>query len=513
MKAMQKEMEFHESYEKSVENARTKLGKTYPLIIDGKEVMSRDGTFSDTNPANTEMIVGYFQKGSRDDAKKAIEAAKKAFHSWSNIPYEARVEIYRKAAELMSRDKFNLAAEMSFENGKNRYEAIADVDEAIDFLRYYSNELEVNKGFVREMGHLTSAEHAKSVLRPYGVFSVIAPFNFPLAIPTGMSTGASITGNAIVLKPASDTPLLSYELAKIMQEAGIPSGVFNYVTGPGSTVGAELTENKDVGGVVFTGSWDVGSKSSADFQKEMPRPFIAEMGGKNATIVSANADLEKAAEGVMRAAFGFGGQKCSACSRVYVQESVKIQFLSKLAERTSKIVIGDPTLKDTFLGPLINEAAYRNYQSYLEEAKKTGKTVSGGGVLREDSYSKGYFVKPTIVVDSQKGSRLLKTELFVPILLVESYSELREAIDEMNSVVYGLTGGIFSDDSKEIDEFFRKSQAGVLYANRVSGSTTGAVVGVQPFVGWKKSGSSGKGAGGPYYLPQFLREQSQTYYD
>ena len=513
MKSLQKEQEFHDSYERAVEKARSKLGRTYPMMIDGKEVWSKDGTFLDKNPANTDQIVGVFQKGTREDAKSAIRAAKDAFDSWSQTPYHVRVGLYRKAADLMSREKFNLAAEMSFENGKNRFEAMADVDEAIDFLRYYSNELEVNGGFEREMGHVLPNEHAKSILRPYGVWSVIAPFNFPLAIPTGMSTGASITGNTIVLKPASDTPLLSFELYKVMETAGIPHGVFNYVTGPGSTLGAELTENRDVGGVVFTGSWDVGARSSMEFQRELPRPFIAEMGGKNATVVTQNADLEKASEGVIRAAFGFGGQKCSACSRVYVQKSVKDQFVGKLVDKTLKINIGDPTKKETFLGPLINESAYKNFQSYIGDAKSSGKVLCGGSALKEEQYSKGYFVQPTIVVDSRSDSRLLKTELFVPILLVQEYEDLQEAIKEMNSVEYGLTGGIFSNDKGELDEFFAKAQAGVLYANRASGSTTGAVVGVQPFVGWKRSGSSGKGAGGPYYLPQFLREQSQTFYD
>ena len=257
---------------------------------------------------------------------------------------------------------------------------IADVDEAIDFFRYYAEQLELNKGFETEMGKILPNEHTKSVLKPYGVWSVIAPFNFPLAIATGMSVGASIVGNTIVLKPSSDTPLISYELYKIMERAGIPDGVFNFVTGPGSTVGTELTENPDVDGVVFTGSWDVGSKSLVEFEKIMPRPFIAEMGGKNATIVTYNADLNKAVEGVMRGAFGYGGQKCSACSRVYVHEQLEDEFVKRLVEKTSQLKVGDPTLKETFLGPLINESAYKNYQGYIQDAQSGAKIAFGGNL-------------------------------------------------------------------------------------------------------------------------------------
>ena len=512
-KASGKEQEFHDLYERAIDEVRKSFGKTYPIIIGGKEITSSEGTFADTSPSNTDLLLGNFQKGNRTHAKQAIEAAKDAFEPWSETSYKERVRIYQKAADLVSREKFRLAAIMTFENGKNRFEAIADVDEAIDFIRYYSEQLETNKGFEVDMGHVAANEHAKSVLRPYGVWSVISPFNFPMAITTGMSSGASITGNTIVLKPASDTPLMAYELVRIMEKSGIPTGVYNYVTGPGSTVGAELIDNPDVAGVVFTGSYDVGSKSLIEFQKRMPRPFVAEMGGKNATIVTQSADLEKAAEGVYRGAFGYGGQKCSACSRVYVQESVEDQFVAKLVEKTSKLKVGDPALKGSFLGPLINESAYKSYQSYVEQSQGVGKIAIGGKQIKEGAHSKGYFVEPTVIVDLPKDHALVKTELFVPILVVRGYRELGDAIRQMNDVDYGLTGGIFSNDRREIDLFFRKAKAGVLYANRVSGSTTGAMVGVQPFVGWKKSGSSGKGAGGPYYLQQFLREQSQTYYE
>jgi 1-pyrroline-5-carboxylate dehydrogenase len=512
LKEVGKEDEFHSSYENAVERFRKELGKTYPMIIGGAEVASPDGTFDDSSPSNYNLVIARFQKGNRDHAKQAIEAAKSAFKEWASTPYTERVRLYRLAADIASTSKYKLAAELTFENGKNRYESMADIDEGIDFIRYYAEQLEVNKGFDREMGHLASNEKTRSVLRPYGVWSIISPFNFPFAIATGMSTGASISGNTVVLKPASDTPLLSYELAKIMQSAGVASGVFNFVTGPGSTVGAELIENRTIQGVAFTGSWEVGSKSLAEFEKILPRPFIAEMGGKNATVVSDQSDIDKAIEGVMRGAFGYSGQKCSACSRVYVQEKIKDEFVDNLVIKTAELKIGDPARKEVLMGPLINEAAFKNYQNYVEEAREGGKIAYGGRVLANGEMSHGYFVEPTIVTDLPRHHRLIRNELFVPILTVETYSDLKDAIKRVNDVEYGLTSGIFSNDKKEIDTYFSEIEAGVIYANRAAGSTTGAVVGNQPFVGWKRSGSSGKGAGGPHYLQQFLREQSQTIY-
>ncbi|MDG6999461.1 MAG: aldehyde dehydrogenase family protein [Nitrososphaerota archaeon] len=511
LSAAGKEEEFHSKYENAVEQVGKNLGQAFPMIIGGKPVFAVE-TFDDISPSNLNLVVARFQKGTKEEARKAIAEAKKAFESWSRMPYQDRVRIYRKAADIASEQKFKLAAEMSFENGKNRFEAIADIDEGIDFLRYYAEQLEANKGFTVELGKTLPNEHTKSILKPYGVWSVIAPFNFPFAIATGMSAGASIVGNTVVLKPASDTPLLSYELCKMLEQAGLPPGVYNFVTGPGSTVGSELIKNPEVSGVVFTGSWDVGSKSLSEFEAVMPRPFIAEMGGKNATIITQNADVEKAAEGVMRGAFGYGGQKCSACSRVYVHRNLKDEFVKKLVEKTSKLKVGEPTQRETFLGPLINESAYKNYQRYVEEAKSGAKIAFGGKVFSNKA-NKGYFVEPTIVTDIPQDHKLVKTELFVPILTVETFEALDEAIKRVNAVDYGLTSGIFSKDQTEINRFFNEVQAGVLYANRTSGSTTGAVVGAQSFVGWKRSGSSGKGTGAPYYLQQFLREQSQTSYD
>ena len=347
------------------------------------------------------------------------------------------------------------------------------------------------------------------MLKPYGVWAVVAPFNFPFAIAAGMSAGALITGNTVVFKPASDTPYMGLRLCELLHEAGLPPGVFNYVTGPGATVGQELVDNEGVDGFVFTGSRTVGLAAFKTFTREHPKPIITEMGGKNPTIVTASADLEKAAIGVMRAAFGYGGQKCSACSRVLVDRTVKAAFLDRLVSETQKIKIGDPTHRDVYLGPVINDAAVATYEKAIAEVRQSKGTIVFGG--KADS-KVGHFVDPTIIDGLPRNHRINKEELFVPILSVIEVDGLEDAIEVANDVDYGLTAGIFSREPGDVRRFFSEIEAGVLYANRAAGATTGAVVGVQPFGGWKMSGTSGKSAGGHYYLHQFMREQSQSEY-
>lgn len=507
------EKEFHRLYEDAVEKVKQELGKHHPMYIDDRPVYSEGGEFNDISPCDTRIVIGYFQKGTREHAKLAIQVAKRSFKEWSKQHYLKRTEIFWKAANIMSERKFELAAIITLENGKNRYEAMADVDEAIDYLRYYSYLVEKNRGFEKPMGSVYPNENAKSIMKPCGVWGVIPPFNFPLAITVGMSTGAMVTGNTIVLKPASDTPYIALKFYEIMKEAGLPRGVFNYITGPGGEVGAELVENEQVDGIAFTGSWEVGAKSYAKFSSKTPRPFIAEMGGKNATIVTDKADLDKAVEGVIRGAFGYGGQKCSATSRLIVHRAIKDRFLNMLVKKAKELKVGMPTEKDVFLGPLINSVAYEKFKKYSEIAKRDGKLLCGGEVLTEGDLRYGFYVQPTIVDGLPKDHEMLKEEIFVPILAVIDYEDLSEAVNIANDVRYGLTAGIFSQDKEEIKYFFDNIEAGVVYANRTVGSTTGAVVGVQPFGGWKHSGSTGKGAGGLYYLYQFMREQSQSIYD
>lgn len=502
--------EFHRRYEEAVEKVKAELGKKYPMYIGGEPVYSGLGEFPDTSPADTRVVLGYFQKASREDVRRAVEEAKKAFKSWSKTPRRERVRVFRRIADNLADKKFEIAAVMSLENGKNRFEAVADVDEAIDLIRYYCEEMEANNGYDFETEQAYPNEKSRSVMKPYGVWAVISPFNFPVAIAVGMATGAMLTGNTAVFKPASDTPWCGLKFYEAAAEAGLPPGVLNYVTGPGEEVGRELVENPDVAGVVFTGSKDVGTKSYVRFASIAPRPFIAEMGGKNPVVVTAKADLDKAAEGVMKAAFGYGGQKCSACSRVYVDRRVKERFLEKLLEKVRGIKVGDPTKREVYLGPLINKKAYENFKKYVEAAKKDGRILYGGGVLEEGDYRYGYFVEPTVVDELPKDHWLFKEELFVPILCVAEVESLDEAIRLANNVEYGLTAGIFSEDKEEVKRFFEEIEAGVVYANRRMSATTGAMVSAQPFVGWKLSGSTGKGAGGKYYLPQFMREQSLT---
>ena len=502
---------FHTKYDMALEAVEEDFGQTHLIFIDGKEV-SVSSTFADRSPSNTDRVLGHFQKGGGEEAGRAVEAALRAFPDWAATDWHERVTIFRRTADLLARDKFGLAALMTHENGKNRVEAMADVDEAVDLIRWYAHVMEENEGFEQEMGRAVENERTRSVLKPYGVWGVISPFNYPLAIAAGMTTGAVLTGNSVVLKPASDTPYLAERFYEALGEAGLPDGVVNLVTGPGRSLGSAIVENPDVSGLIFTGSRKVGVLSFKAFTGEFPKPVITELGGKNPVIVTEHADLEKAVPGVARGAFGYGGQKCSATSRVYVQEAVREDFLEGLVEWTAEIKVGDPTDPDVDMGPVINEKAYTNYQTYIDLAGRDGKILTGGRVLTDGDLSKGYFVAPTVVDGLSEDHPLIQEELFVPILDVSGVDSLEQGIARSNGSEYGLTAGIFTEDQDEWMQYFRQVQAGVVYANRIQGATTGAMIGDQPFSGWKHSGISGKGAGGPYYLQQFLQEQSQTYY-
>jgi 1-pyrroline-5-carboxylate dehydrogenase len=371
--------------------------------------------------------------------------------------------------------------------------------------------MEANDGFVQPMGSLSPAEHTRSVLKPHGVWAVISPFNFPMALAGGPASGALIAGNTVVMKPSSDAPLMGWKFVEALREAGIPDGVVNYVTGPGETVGAELEDNPGIDGMVFTGSHEVGMRLYKNFTRDYPRPIITEMGGKNPAIVMASADLDEAAEGVARSSFGFDGQKCSANSRVYVERSVAAEFVEQLAQRAREIKVGDPTRRENWMGPVINAKALRTFADAVEEARHDGGTIAAGGqVLESGDEGRGYFPTPTVITGLPPDHRLFRDELFVPLVVVAEVDSLDEALRMANDTPYGLTAGIFSGDRAEIERFLAGIQAGVVYVNRRSGATTGAWPGIQSFGGWKGSGSSGKSGLGPYYVQQFLREQSQT---
>src|SRR6186997_1081460 len=343
--------ELHEQFEKGAEKARAQLGKHYPNFING-EPRQGDGEFEDRSPIDENLILGWFARGTRQDAKDAIAAARAAFPGWRDTPWQERVKIIRRAGELISERQMELAALMVLEVGKNRHEALGDVEETADFYRYYSDRMEENNGFDKPMDNLgDAAVHTRSVLKPHGVWAIVSPFNFPMALAGGPAGGAMIAGNTVVLKPSSDAPLSAANFGQALRDAGLPAGVFNFVTGPGETVGAELEENSDIDGMVFTGSYEVGMKLYRGFTQDYPRPIITEMGGKNPAIVTARADLDEAAEGVMRSAFGFDGQKCSANSRVYVERSVAREFVDRLVEKARGIRTGDPTERDNWMGP------------------------------------------------------------------------------------------------------------------------------------------------------------------
>jgi 1-pyrroline-5-carboxylate dehydrogenase len=501
--------DFHQAFEAALEQLRSRLGAAHPIFIEGKAIKAKAGTFIDTAPADTRLMLGRFQLGSREDTRKAVASAKAVFPAWRDLGWRQRVVLLRKAAELMTQRQFEFAALVSLEVGKNRFEAIAEVSEAIDLILYYCQQIEEHNGYELPMGG-TGAEKTRSVLRPYGVWAVVAPFNFPLALATGMAAGALVTGNTIAFKPASDTPLSGLCLYEALRDAGLPPGVFNFITGPGNTIGNELITNPDVDGFIFTGSKAVGLNIYHRFAQTIPKPCIVEMGGKNPAIVMPSANLEDAIEGVLRSAFGMGGQKCSACSRLYLHKDIARPFLEQLVAKTKAIKIGDPTARDTFLGPLINAAAVKKYAGAVRLGKSQGRLVTGGAILTEGDFSFGFFVEPAIVDRVPKTSRLFRDEYFAPVLAVAEVKSLDEAIKLANDSEYGLTAGIFTNDEREQTEFFRDIEAGVAYCNRRGGATTGAWPGVQSFGGWKGSGSSGKSALGPYYVAQFTREQSQT---
>jgi 1-pyrroline-5-carboxylate dehydrogenase len=502
--------ELQSAFDAAVEKVRGDLGKSYPMLIGGEERRG-DQEFEDRSPIDTQIVVSRFPVGTRQDVQDAVAAARKAFPAWRDLGWRKRIEIMRRAADIISERQFEYAALMTFEVGKNRLVSLGDVEEAADLLRYYSDEMEKNDGFVKPMGSLSDTEHTRSVLKPHGVWAVISPFNFPMALSGGPCAGALIAGNTVILKPSSDAPLLGWKFGEALREAGIPDGVFNFVTGPGETVGAELQENPDIDGMVFTGSYEVGMKLYKGFTQDFPRPIITEMGGKNPAIVTANANLDEAAEGVVRSAFGFDGQKCSALSRVYVDRRVADQFVDKVVERTKQIAVGDPTRRENWMGPVINRRAVDKFEQAVDEAKADGGTVAvGGEVLRDGDTGRGYYPAPTVVTGLPTTHRLFRDELFVPFLVVGEVDSLDEALTLANSTEYGLTAGIFSEDRGEIERFLDAIQAGVVYVNRRAGATTGAWPGVQSFGGWKGSGSSGKSGLGPYYVQQFMREQSQT---
>jgi 1-pyrroline-5-carboxylate dehydrogenase len=503
--------DLHRELDAAIEGVRSSFGRSYPLIVGGREV--RGSTeFEDRSPIDTRILLGTFQSARRDQVREAVAAAKSASPAWSARPWRDRVTLLKKVADRIRDRRWELSALMGYEAGKNRLECVGDVEESADLIEYYCNQVEEHHGFQMALGTLGPGEENSSVLRPYGVWAVISPFNFPLALAAGPAGAALVSGNTVVFKPASVTPLLGYKLYEAVKEAGIPDGVFNFVTGGGGTAGQELVDNGDIDGIVFTGSKDVGMGLLRDnATRPVPRPLIIEMGGKNPALIMQSADLDKASDGVMRSAFGAQGQKCSACSRVYVSRPVRDEFVRLLVEKTKKIKMGNPLHRDVYLGPVINEEAVKTYERAVAQAQADGgRILTGGRRLADGEFAYGYFVEPTVIDGLPPNHALFSEELFVPITLIAEVMTLDEAIELANRTEYGLTAGIFSEDDHEIEQFFNRIQAGVTYANRRAGATTGAWPGINSFGGWKASGSTGRGTGGPYYVQQFMREQSRV---
>lgn len=500
---------FNRAFDEALSAVMNDLGREYSVYIGGEAVQPGGDTLEDRSPNDTRILLGRFPDTGEAEAQRAIRSARDAFISWSNTPWQERLAVLRRGAENFRDRKYEIGAWLAIEAGKPRMEAMGEVEEAIDLISVYSDEMEANKGFVKPMGQLSPAEVNRSVLRPYGVWAVIAPFNFPVALATGMVAGALIGGNSVVFKPSHETPLTGLLVYQCLADAGLPPGVLNYVTGHGARLGEALSGAQDIEGIAFIGSRAVGCHIYAEFSAKRPRPCIAEMGGKNPVIVTDSADLDKAVEGTVRAAFGYSGQKCSAAARVYVMRGVAAEFRRRLVERTRELVVGNPTRADVFMGPVINEAAYKRFQDASARARADGEVLTGGEVLTDGDLRYGYYCAPTIA-DLPAEHEFFRDELFVPFLVMTEVDSLEQALDLANNSEYGLTAGIFSEDQNEIDTFLNRIEAGVVYVNRKGGATTGAWPGVQSFGGWKASGSTGKSALGKYYVPQFMREQNQT---
>jgi 1-pyrroline-5-carboxylate dehydrogenase len=493
--------ELDAEFEAALDAARRRDARPIPHVVAGEHADAGE-LFERLNPSHTDEVASRAREGVAL-VDQAVGRARAAQPGWRATPYAERVALLRGAAQTIRDRLIELAAAVTLETGKTRLEALGEVEEAVDLIETYCAHMEENNGYEVPLGSFSESERNRSILKPYGVFGVIAPFNFPVALALGMSSAALVAGNTIVLKPSEDTPYCGALLAEILR--GLPAGVVNVLHG-GEPTGRALVAAA-VDGIAFTGSADVGreiAKRLTDGRYE--RPALTEMGGKNPAIVTATADLEKAVEGIAKSAFGFSGQKCSACSRAVVAADVHDEFTTRLAEYAGSLVVGDPADRDTYLGPVVNAAALARFERAVEDAARDGEVVAGGG--RPDL--PGWYVEPTVVAGLPPGHPLTREELFVPLVTVTRVASFDEALAEANDIPFGLTAGVFSEDPAEVDRFLDEIEAGVVYVNRKAGATTGAWPGIQSFPGWKSSGSTGKGGLGPYYVQSFMREQSQT---
>lgn len=504
--------EMHERFEAALAEVRAHLGETHALHIDGRDVMAAR-TCEKRSPIDDRLLLGHFPLGDAADAERAIAAARRAFDGWRGTPMKERLALVRRAASLLEERVYSIGAAIALEVGKNRMESLGETQETVDFFRGYADEFERNLGFDRAMPDDPLPDfrsHNRSVLKPHGVWAVITPFNYPLALAGGPVAAALVTGNTVVLKGATDTPWAGRLLADCLRDAGFPPGVFNYLSGPGSVVGEAIVNHPDLAGVTVTGSAEVGMKIVRVMGGgAWPRPCIAEMGGNNACIVTEHGDLDRAAIGIVRSAFSMSGQKCSALSRVYVDARVADALLERVVGKAKALSVGDPTRREYWMGPVISERAARSFEGYCAGLRQGGaRILTGGARLSDGDLAHGWFVAPT-VAEAPGDHPLFREEKFQPILMVGRVKDLDEALRRANDTTLGLTAGVYGN-AAEVAAFLDRIEAGVTYVNRPQGATTGAWPGYQAFGGWKGSGSTGKAIGSHYYLPQYMREQSQT---
>lgn len=488
--------------------ARSELGGEHPLRI-GAEECSSDGSWGQQySPIDRQLLIGRFASATAAQTQKALEVAAAAFKTWSRTPVADRTAILRRTAGRLERDRFKIAGQIVLEAGKTPAEALAEADEAPVFLRLYCDEFEAADEFRHPMPADAANESNVSVMRPYGVWAVISPMNFPLALATGPSAAALVTGNTVIVKPSPSGQLAALTLRDALVSEGLPLDVLTVLTG-GADVGATLTSSPLLGGVTFTGSYKVGAEIAAALAPHS-KPVIAEMGGKNPAIVMPSANLDDAAEGITRSAFGYSGQKCSACARVFVHQDVYDTVRDRLVALASQWTVGDPSTESVSTGPVINAAAGDRFDAAVAEiAADGGRILAGGNRVSQPPYDRGCYIQPTIA-EAPPGSHVWRDELFLPLLAIMRVASLSEAIAAANDSDYGLTAGIYTADEDEIAEFLTDIESSVLYVNRRAGATTGAWPGRQPISGWKRSGNTGRGTAGPHYLQQYLREQSRT---
>jgi len=504
--------ELHSRFDEAMARTRGRLGATHPLHVAGKDRAASEA-MEKRNPADREILLGKFAAASAADVDEAMQAAARAFGQWKRAPIAERLRLLRRVGQLIEERVYDMGAALTLEVGKNRMEALGEAQETADFFSCYCDDFERQGGFDRALPDdplMSHVSHNRSVLKPYGAWVVITPFNFPLALAGGPVAAALVTGNTVVLKGATVTPWAGRLLADCIRDAGVPPGVFNYLSGSSNAIGAALVNHPLTAGVTFTGSYEVGMGIARALQAgAYPRPCIAEMGGKNACIVTAAADLERAATGIVRSAFGMGGQKCSALSRLYVHRDVADELIERVSRQVAALRIGDPARQENWLGPVTTAQGYEDYTRYVTQLRADGgRVLAGGERLEQGDLARGFFVQPTLA-EAPPSHLLWQREMFLPILMLHRVRSNEEGMQLANSSPLGLTAGFYGG-AGEVSWFHEHIEAGVTYANRPQGATTGAWPGYQPFGGWKGSGTTGKAIASFYYLPQYLREQSQT---